>query len=42
MLESVGNIVDRMSWKRLASQPLQSDQDRSDYQVEFKDLQTQL
>ena len=44
MLESVGNIVDRMSeLKGLASQdPMKSDQDRASYNNEFKDLQTQL
>ena len=44
MLESVGQIVDRMSeLKGLASQdPMKSDQDRASYNNEFKDLQTQL
>jgi len=44
MLESVGNIVDRMSeLKGLASQdPMKSDQDRASYNNEFKDLQVQL
>jgi flagellin len=44
MLESVGNIVDRMSeLKGLASQdPMKSDADRASYNNEFKDLQAQL
>ena len=44
MLESVGQIVDRMSeLKGLASQdPMKSEQDRASYNNEFKDLQTQL
>jgi len=43
-LESVGNIVDRMSeLKGLASQdPMKSEQDRASYNNEFKDLQAQL
>ena len=41
---AVGNIIDRMSeLKGLASQdPMKSDQDRSSYNNEFKDLQVQL
>ena len=44
MLDTVGNIIDRMSeLKGLASQdPMKSDQDRSSYNNEFKDLQVQL
>ena len=44
MLETVGNILDRMSeLKGLASQdPMKSSQDRASYNNEFKDLQTQL
>jgi flagellin len=44
MLETVGNIIDRMSeLKGLASQdPMKSTQDRASYDNEFKDLQVQL
>jgi flagellin len=44
MLDTVGKIIDRMSeLKGLASQdPMKSDQDRSSYNNEFKDLQAQL
>ena len=44
MLETVGNIIDRMSeLKGLASQdPMKSAQDRASYDNEFKDLQVQL
>jgi flagellin len=44
MLDTVGNIIDRMSeLKGLASQdPMKSSQDRASYNNEFKDLQTQL
>ena len=44
MLDTVGNIVDRMSeLKGLASQdPMKSEQDRASYNNEFKDLQVQL
>lgn len=44
MLESVGNIIDRMSeLKGLASQdPMKSVQDQASYDNEFRDLQMQL
>jgi flagellin len=44
MLETVGNIIDRMSeLKGLASQdPMKSEQDKASYDNEFKDLQVQL
>ena len=44
MLETVGNIIDRMSeLKGLASQdPMKSDQDKASYDNEFRDLQVQL
>ena len=44
MLDTVGNIVDRMSeLKGLASQdPMKSAQDRASYNNEFRDLQVQL
>jgi flagellin len=44
MLESVGNIIDRMSeLKGLASQdPMKSDMDKASYDNEFRDLQVQL
>ena len=44
MLETVGNIIDRMSeLKGLASQdPMKSDQDKASYSNEFRDLQVQL
>ena len=44
MLEVVGNIIDRMSeLKGLASQdPMKSEQDKSSYSNEFRDLQVQL
>ena len=44
MLDTVGNIVDRMSeLKGLASQdPMKSEQERASYNNEFKDLQVQL
>jgi flagellin len=44
MLETVGNIIDRMSeLKGLASQdPMKSAQDKASYDNEFKDLQVQL
>ena len=44
MLDTVGNIIDRMSeLKGLASQdPMKSAQDRASYDNEFKDLQVQL
>jgi flagellin len=44
MLESVGNIIDRMSeLKGLASQdPMKSSQDKATYNNEFRDLQVQL
>ena len=44
MLETVGNIIDRMSeLKGLSSQdPMKSDQDKATYNNEFRDLQVQL
>ncbi|MDA9119689.1 flagellin [Opitutales bacterium] len=44
MLETVGNIIDRMSeLKGLASQdPMKSEQDKASYDNEFRDLQVQL
>ena len=44
MLETVGNIIDRMSeLKGLASQdPMKSNQDKASYDNEFRDLQVQL
>ncbi|MEK9773766.1 MAG: flagellin [Opitutae bacterium] len=44
MLETVGNIIDRMSeLKGLASQdPMKSAQDKASYSNEFRDLQVQL
>jgi flagellin len=44
MLETVGNIIDRMSeLKGLSSQdPMKSEQDKATYNNEFRDLQVQL